>query len=158
MVSCFPIQRPINPSSPSLLPPILPLAPKNTPNPPPSALCPTSNTTPRPLEPIDSPLSIPTQRALTLDRPPLFVLATPLSAVDTLLGEGIADGLGDAAFAELAADEVVDAVLEVVDLVDAGDFGFVELFWVGIRICLYLCVFGREREGVGEGMNVRLVA
>jgi hypothetical protein len=37
--------------------------------------------------------------------------------------------LGEAAFADLAADEVVDAVLEVVDLVDAGYFGLVEFLW-----------------------------
>ena len=40
----------------------------------------------------------------------------------------------------MAADEVVDAVLEVVDLFDACDFGLVEFFWGGVRMV------GRERR------------
>jgi hypothetical protein len=56
----------------------------------------------------------------------VLVLAAALSAVDALLGEGVADALQGTAFAELAADEVVDAVLGLVDGLDAGDLGLVE--------------------------------
>jgi hypothetical protein len=55
------------------------------------------------------------------------VLALALSAVDALLGGHVADGLEEAALTDLAGDEVVDAVLEVVDLIDAGDLGLVEV-------------------------------
>ena len=54
------------------------------------------------------------------------VLAAALSAVHALLGEGVADTLQSAAFAQLAADEVVDAILGLVDGLDAGDLGLVE--------------------------------
>ena len=54
------------------------------------------------------------------------VFAAALCAVNALLAESVADGLQQATFADLAGGEVVDAVLEVVDLVDAGDFGLVE--------------------------------
>lgn len=57
---------------------------------------------------------------------PAVVLALALSAVDALLGDGVADGLQQAVLAKLAGDEVVDAVLERVDLLDAGDLGLVE--------------------------------
>lgn len=56
----------------------------------------------------------------------VLVLAAALSAVDTLLGEGVADALQGTAFAELTADEVVDAVLGLVDGLDASDLGLVE--------------------------------
>jgi hypothetical protein len=36
--------------------------------------------------------------------------------------------LCETALADLAGDEAVNAVLELVDLGDAGDFGFVEVF------------------------------
>jgi hypothetical protein len=74
-------------------------------------------------------LPIPTQRTLCLDRITLVVLAAPLSPVNTFFGKGVADGLREASFADLAADEVVDAVLEVVDLGYACDFCFVEIFY-----------------------------
>lgn len=54
------------------------------------------------------------------------VFAATLSAVDALLGESVADALQGAALAELAGDEVVDAILGLVDGLDAGDFGLVE--------------------------------
>jgi hypothetical protein len=54
------------------------------------------------------------------------VFASTLSAVHSLFGESVAYTLQRATFAELAADEVVDAVLGFVDGLDAGDFGFVE--------------------------------
>jgi hypothetical protein len=54
------------------------------------------------------------------------VFASTLSAVHAFLGESVSHTLQCAAFAELAADEVVDAVLGFVDGLDAGDFGFVE--------------------------------
>jgi hypothetical protein len=66
---------------------------------------------------------------LCLDRIALVVLAAPLRTVNTFFGKGVADGLREASFADLAADEVVDAVLEVVDLGDACDFCFVEVFY-----------------------------
>lgn len=56
----------------------------------------------------------------------VLVLAAALSAVDALLGEGVADALQGTAFAELAANEVVDAILSLVDGLDAGDLGLVE--------------------------------
>lgn len=132
MVSCAPPLYSISPTS-SLLPPILTLPPKRAPNPPPSALRPTRNTSSRPLQPIHSPLSITPQRPLTLKRPPLLIFTPPLGAVDSLFGERVAYGLSETAFTELAADEVVDAVLEVVNLVDAGDFCFVEFFCRNFR-------------------------
>lgn len=58
----------------------------------------------------------------------LVVAALALGAVDALLGRHIADGLGEAALADLTGDEVVDAVLEGVDLLYACDFGLVEVF------------------------------
>ena len=57
----------------------------------------------------------------------LVVLALALGAVDALLGGHVADGLGEAALPELAGDEVVHAVLESIDLLDAGDLGLVEV-------------------------------
>ena len=80
----------------------------------------------------------------------VLVLAAALSAVDALLGEGVADALQGTAFAELAANEVVDAILEVVDLVDACDFCFVEFFCRGVR--------GVERRKGRRVEDVRLVA
>jgi hypothetical protein len=66
-----------------------------------------------------------------------FVLAAALRAVDAFLGEGVADALQSTAFAELAANEVVDAVLGLVDWLDAGDLGLVE----GV------CLFDRCQSG-----------
>lgn len=54
------------------------------------------------------------------------ILATTLGAVHSLLGEGVADALQSTALAELAADEVVDAILGLVHRLDAGDLGLVE--------------------------------
>lgn len=65
---------------------------------------------------------------MTLNRVSLVVLAATLSTVDALFGDGITEGLCESSLADLAADEVVYAVLEVVDLVDACDLGLVELF------------------------------
>jgi hypothetical protein len=77
-------------------------------------------------------LSVATKWALALDRFAVLVFPTTLSAVDALLGDGVAERLCNTAFADLATDEAVYAILEVVDLVDASDFGFVEVFcaWV----------------------------
>ena len=87
-----------------------------------------SNTARTSLHTICSTLSIPTQWSLTLNRVSLVVLAAALSTIDTLFGDGITQGLCESSLADLAADEVVYAVLEVVDLVDACDLGLVELF------------------------------
>ena len=54
------------------------------------------------------------------------VFAATLGAVDAFLGESVSDALQSAALAQLAGDEVVDAVLGFVDGLDAGDFGLVE--------------------------------
>lgn len=54
------------------------------------------------------------------------VLAATLSAVHAFLGESVANALQGAALAELAADEVVDAILSLVNGLDAGDLGLVE--------------------------------
>jgi len=86
------------------------------------------NTTRTALHAVRSALSVSAQRSRTLDRVAVLVLAAALGAVDAFLREGVADGLCEAAFADLARDEAVYAVLEVVDLVDAGDFGLVEVF------------------------------
>lgn len=59
----------------------------------------------------------------------LVVLALTLGAVDALLGGEVADGLKEAALADLAGCEVVDAVLEGVDLFDAGHLGLAEGVW-----------------------------
>lgn len=58
---------------------------------------------------------------------PLIILSAALGTVDTLLGNGVADGLAEAAFAELTANGLVDAVLELVHAFDVGDFGVVKL-------------------------------
>lgn len=55
----------------------------------------------------------------------LVVLALSLGAGHALLGTEVADRLEETALAELAGGEVVDAVLQVVDLVDASDLGLV---------------------------------
>lgn len=54
------------------------------------------------------------------------VFAATLSAVDTLLGESVANALQSASLAKLASDEVVDVALGLVDGLDAGDLGLVE--------------------------------
>ena len=64
----------------------------------------------------------------------VLVLAAALSAVDALLGEGVANALQSTAFAELAADEVVDAILGLVDGLDAGDLGLVESVCLSIDV------------------------
>lgn len=56
----------------------------------------------------------------------LVILALALGAVDALLGDHIANGLEETALADLAGSEVVHAVLESVDLLDAGDLALVE--------------------------------
>jgi hypothetical protein len=81
------------------------------------------------LNTIHSPLPIPAQRALSLNRPPLLILATAFSAVDSLLGDRVAERLREPALAHLPAHEAVDAVLSCVDLLVAGEFGLVEVFW-----------------------------
>ena len=76
-----------------------------------------------------------------------MVLALTLDAVEALARGHVADGLGDAALAYLAGDEIVDAVLEGVDLGDAGYFCFVEVFWEGRG---WLLVGGWERGRKGS--------
>lgn len=57
------------------------------------------------------------------------VLALAFGAVDALLGGEVADGLEKTALADLTGGEVVDAVLEGVDLLDAGDLCLVKVLW-----------------------------
>jgi hypothetical protein len=64
---------------------------------------------------------------LTLDRLALVILAAALSTVDAFFGDGVTERLGESSFADLATDKAVYAVLEVVDLGYACDFGFVEV-------------------------------
>jgi hypothetical protein len=92
----------------------------------PTSLLPTTENA---LHPIHSPLPIPAQRALSLNRPPLLILAAALSAVDPFLGDGVAERLREPALAHLPAHEAVDAILGCVDLLVARDFGLVEVFW-----------------------------
>ena len=63
----------------------------------------------------------------------ILVFTLSLSAVGTLLGGNIANGLEEASLADLASHEVVHAILEGVDLLDASDFGLVEIFCYGVR-------------------------
>lgn len=56
----------------------------------------------------------------------LVVLALALGAVDTLLGNHIANGLEETALTDLAGGEVVHAILESVDLLDTGDLALIE--------------------------------
>lgn len=57
---------------------------------------------------------------------PVLVLALALGAVDALFREGVADGLEEAVLADLAGDEAVDAILEVVDLLVARNLGLAQ--------------------------------
>ena len=61
------------------------------------------------------------QILLAGDVAPVVALALTLSTVGALLGGEVADGLEQTALSELAGCETVDAVLELVDLVDARD-------------------------------------
>ena len=61
----------------------------------------------------------------------VVALALALDAVHALARGHVADGLREAALADLAGHEVVDAVLQGVDLLDAGDLGLVEVFCYG---------------------------
>jgi hypothetical protein len=88
-----------------------------------SALRTTGHTAASTLHATHRTVTVATKRSATL-----IVLSTSLGPVDTFLGCHVADGLEEAALADLAADEIVDAVLELVDLIDAGNFGLVELF------------------------------
>lgn len=58
----------------------------------------------------------------------IITLPSPLGSSGALLGGEVADGLRETALAELSGREVVDAVLQLVDLVDASDFRLVEVF------------------------------
>jgi hypothetical protein len=71
---------------------------------------------------------------LSLNRLSLIIFAAAFGAVDAFLRDCVAEGLCEAALADLPGDEAVDAVLELVDLGDAGDFGFVEVFWEEVRM------------------------
>lgn len=56
----------------------------------------------------------------------VLAFALALGAVDAFLGKGVTDGLEEAVLANLASDEVVHTVLELIDLLHAGDFALVE--------------------------------
>ena len=55
------------------------------------------------------------------------IFSLSLGAVGTLLGGQITNGLQNASLAKLTGRQVVHAILESVDLLDAGDFGLVEI-------------------------------
>ena len=112
----------------------------------PSALPRISNSTSSTLHTIHSALSIPTQRTLTLNRLSVLILSAALSAVDALLAQRVADRLQQAALADLPGDEAVDAVLELVDLRDAGYFGFIEVLCGLLAFALSL-----QRRWIGRG-------
>jgi hypothetical protein len=63
------------------------------------------------------------------DVPSFVVLATTLGSVHSLTRCKVSDGLTKTALSNLAGNEVVDAVLEGIDLLDTRDFGLVE------RVC-----------------------
>jgi len=65
---------------------------------------------------------------LRFNRPPFVILPCPLCTVDAFLGEVVTERLSKATLADLSAHETVGAVLEVVDLREACDFGLVEGF------------------------------
>jgi hypothetical protein len=88
----------------------------------------TSNAANAALHAISGTLSVSTKRSLALDGLARLIFATAFGAVDAFLGDCVTEGLSEAAFADLARYEAVDAVLEVVDLFDAGDFRLVEVF------------------------------
>jgi hypothetical protein len=80
------------------------------------------------------------------------VFASTLSAVHAFLGESVTYALQRAAFAELAADEVVDAVLGFVDGLDAGDFGLVESVYRWKSVSVFNSSAGLTCEG-WDGMG-----
>jgi len=77
---------------------------------------------------------------------PTLILASPLTSVDSLLRHRVPHSLAESALAKLAADGAVDAVLELVHGLDAGDFGLLELFWVDA-----LVEFDWVMSGMGGG-------
>jgi hypothetical protein len=125
----FKPEHPISLCSPSLLP-----TTKHTPKVSTRALrplCnraahllrPTSNALPRTLSILDNRITVARRRAAIV---PLVVFPAALGSVDAFFRHHVTDGSEEAVVADLVADEVVDVVLELVDLWDAGDFGFVE--------------------------------
>jgi hypothetical protein len=119
----------ISPASTSLLLLLTLTTTKHASNVTPSALRASCNTARTALHSIRSTLAIATQWALSLDGLALFILAAAFSTIDTLFGDGVTEGLCDSSFANLAADEAVHTVLEVVDLGYACDFGLVEVLF-----------------------------
>ena len=65
----------------------------------------------------------------------VVVLALALCTVGSLLRDEIANGLEQATLANLAGDEVVDAVLQVIDLLDTGDLGLAKLLYCAEMEC-----------------------
>jgi len=59
---------------------------------------------------------------------PTLILASPLTPVDSLLRNRVAHSFAKPTLTQLTADSAVDAVLELVHGLDAGDFGLLELF------------------------------
>ena len=63
------------------------------------------------LEAVHSTLAVSAEWALALEWASLLVLATAFGTVDSLLGEGITNGLCEATLANLSADEIVYTIL-----------------------------------------------
>jgi hypothetical protein len=76
-------------------------------------------------------LPISTQWALAFNVLPVLIFPTALRTIDPLFTHRISQGLRDAALAHGTGYEAVNAVLDLVDLIDARDFGFVEVFCCG---------------------------
>lgn len=75
----------------------------------------------------------------------LIIPTAALSTVDSLAGKKVSDGLAETALANLAGNEVVDAVLERVDLLDARHLRLVE------GVCGGSCqLVVKEKEGKGH--------
>jgi hypothetical protein len=64
----------------------------------------------------------------------LVVLALALGAVETLLGGKVADWLKESALTNLPGGQVVHAILQSVDLVNASDLCLVEVLYTGVLV------------------------
>lgn len=62
-------------------------------------------------------------------RSPL-ILPVPFHSIDSFFTSHVPNRSGKAIFAELVAYKVVDIILELVDLADPGDFGFIQRIYI----------------------------
>ena len=66
------------------------------------------------------------RRRLTTTVGPRFVLATSFHAIDAFLGSHVSDRSKQAVLTDLTTHKIVDTILEVVYLRNAGDLRLVE--------------------------------